>query len=111
MTKKDVLLYEITGSWWASFVSWGVLQELVARYMAVKVRRKYRRYQQHLEFTRTHSPGKVQNEQERYDKLLARYTKRWGEHRARGVLRSFFNMEDPRIKPSCTPGKGDRSSG
>lgn len=41
--------------------------------------------------------SKAQQEQEHYDQLLARYTKRWGERKARVVLRSFFRMEDPRI--------------
>jgi hypothetical protein len=43
--------YEICGAWWPAFVSWGPLQNLVASYFAWKVKRKYRRYLQHLEMT------------------------------------------------------------
>ena len=42
---KDILLYEIHSHWFASKVSNPFLQNLLAKYFAWKVRRKYRKYQ------------------------------------------------------------------
>jgi hypothetical protein len=45
----DVLLYEINSHWFASKVSNVFLQELLGRYFAWKVTRKYRRYTYNME--------------------------------------------------------------
>lgn len=42
---KSVLDYELRASWWASWISNTHLQDLVARYFAWKVKRKFSRYQ------------------------------------------------------------------
>ena len=51
VTMQTLVRYEICGAGWPAFVSWGPLQILVASYFAWKVRRKYRRYLQHLEMS------------------------------------------------------------
>lgn len=48
MSIEDCVMYEIRGSWWASFVSWPWAQEISGRYFAWKVKRKHRRYKQSI---------------------------------------------------------------
>jgi len=38
--------YEISSSWWASWIGWNWGQELAGKYFAWKVKRKYARYKQ-----------------------------------------------------------------
>jgi hypothetical protein len=40
----EILDYEVRSSWWASYISWALGQELSAKYFAWKVRWKYNRY-------------------------------------------------------------------
>ena len=44
MSPSELLDYEIRASWWAAWVSWPPLQEIVSQYFAWKTRRKYNRY-------------------------------------------------------------------
>ena len=50
MTLDDAVRYEIAGSWWADRVSWNCGQWLLAYWFTWKARRKYRRYQRHIEY-------------------------------------------------------------
>lgn len=45
---KFFLDYEVRSSWFASYISFNWLQQLVGRYFAWKVRTKYRRYKKSL---------------------------------------------------------------
>ena len=47
---KELLDYEMRGSWWASYISNPYLQSLVASYFAWKTSRKYNRYKRSKEF-------------------------------------------------------------
>ena len=42
--RQMVLEYEVSASWWASFVSIGWMQDLAAAYFAMKVNRKMARW-------------------------------------------------------------------
>ena len=57
ITQREILLYEISASWWAGFIgaTWG--RELGAKYFAWKVRRKYARYAEHRAITAAKLPG------------------------------------------------------
>ena len=52
ITQKEVLRYEIAASWWACWISGNYLQAVIARYFARKVKRKYARYNRHVEFSK-----------------------------------------------------------
>ena len=42
---KQILDYELHSSWWAPWISFGYLQQVVATYFAWKVRSKFAQYQ------------------------------------------------------------------
>jgi len=44
VSMKDLLHYEICAAWWPQFVSWGLLQDIIAGHFARKVEKKYRRW-------------------------------------------------------------------
>lgn len=54
MNQHDALRYEIAACPIAGFCSWNWAQDLVARYLAWKVSRKWRRYQRYLAITAIH---------------------------------------------------------
>lgn len=41
---RYIIDYEIRSSWWAPWISFGPLKEIVSLYFSWKVRRKHRRY-------------------------------------------------------------------
>ena len=43
-TQHELLHYEICGAWWPPFVSWGMFQNLTAKYFVWKMERKTRRW-------------------------------------------------------------------
>ena len=44
ITMKQALRYEIESTWWVGLISYSWLQEIVSRYFAWKVKKKYKRY-------------------------------------------------------------------
>jgi len=59
LTMKQVLVYELAASWWASWICIEWMQELTSRYYAWKVDRKWRRFQAMYErYERVHSKSK-----------------------------------------------------
>ena len=46
---KTLLDYELIGSWWVCYISWGWVQAIVARYFAWKTTRKYNRCKEFIE--------------------------------------------------------------
>lgn len=49
VTIREILDYEIMASWWTQFISWEWAQNIVAKYFAWKVQRKYGRYVKFVE--------------------------------------------------------------
>lgn len=48
LKQNELLRYEVVSSWWACYVSFPLGQKLVGKYFAWKIRRKYRRYYNHM---------------------------------------------------------------
>jgi len=46
---KILLDYELIGSWWVCYISWGWVQKIIAKYFAWKTARKYSRCKEFLE--------------------------------------------------------------
>lgn len=44
---KELLEYEVAGSWLVPWVSWSWAQEILSEYYALRVTRKYRRWQRY----------------------------------------------------------------
>lgn len=49
LTTDQLIQYEVCGSWWASYISWGWLQNIAANHFSRKVRRKLKRYKWYME--------------------------------------------------------------
>lgn len=52
ISRDDILLYEVSASWWAELLNSNTFQSLAGRYFSWKVSRKYKRYEYVLERSR-----------------------------------------------------------